>query len=487
MPIEDRIYPWLQHYVGAPQVLKSLVGSAYARLPVAWRYGQRYAAFLEETERRDDLAWCQQRATDKLAETLKWAVSTVPAYADLKPIIARDRSPQEWLGEMPLLTKSRVKADTPLFLSSAMPPEARLPMHTGGSLSVPMQLYVQKYVSRSKDFAYNSAFDRIAGVGREDVILAARGRSVRGSDKPDGPIWLWDPIKRYLQLSNNHLGPEHMPRYVEAMRRYRPTFLHMYPSALEPLARWLEAHPASDVTERIRCIQLFSENVFDYQIDFFERVFGCPVILDYGHSERCVKAVSRPGDRRYFFWPLYGAVELVDAQGVPITEPGVLGEIVATGFDNQVMPLVRYRTGDMACWSAQPNTTQPGFPVVDRIEGRLQEFLVCRDDRLVSITSMCASHFEVLVTADCMQFEQTRPGHAVLKVTAPEEVPPEVKATISEGIHAKTQGGLQVAVTQVRDLPRTANGKHRLLIQHLDVAALRAGASAATLTDKQSK
>jgi phenylacetate-CoA ligase len=472
MSIEDRVYPFLKHYINAPQLAKSLMGHTYACLPPAWRYGRHYHQFLEEVERRGDSAWCAQRASEKLRDTLLWAAETVPAYAKVKAQLRKDHSPQEWLQAFPLLHKREVKADTNQFLSHSIPAHSRLAMHTGGSTSVPMRLYVQKYVSRSKDFAYNTAFDRLAGVGAKDVIVAARGRSVPGSHNADGPIWLWDPIKRYLQLSNNHLGPEHMPRYLEAMRQFKPTFLHIYPSALEPLARWLDAHPAPDVTQGIRCIQLFSESIFDYQLDFFERVFGCPVIMDYGHSERAVKAVSRINDRRYFFWPLYGHVELVDQQGQVITQPGQVGEIVATGFDNQVMPLVRYRTGDMACWSAQSNQTQPGFQVVDRIEGRLQEFLVCADQRLVSITSMCAAHFEVLVTADCMQFEQFRPGQAVLKIVSPTEISAQAKVLIEDGIRNKTLGGLQVQVQRVAELPRTSSGKHRLLVQHLDVSNL---------------
>jgi len=470
MPIEDRIYPLLKHYIGAPQALKSMMGAAYSMVPTSWRYGAQYAGFMEEIARSDDQDWIRARVDAKLLDTLKWAVKTVPAYAALKAEVARDRSPQELLAAFPLLPKDRVKADTASFLSQAMAPGARLPMHTGGSTSVPMRIYLQKYVSRSKDFAYNGAFDRVAGVGADDLILAARGRPVRGADKPGGRIWLLDPIKHYLQVSGNHLEPHHMPQYIDAMRRYRPSFVHAYPTAIEPLARWLEAHPADDVTSRIRCVQLFSETVHDYQLDLIERVFKCPVILDYGHSERAVKAISMPGDRRYFFWPLYGKMELVDADGRPVTQPGVLGEIVATGFDNKVMPLIRYRTGDMATWSDRPNTTRPGFACVDRIEGRLQEFLVCRDHRLVSITSMCAAHFEVLVTADCMQFEQTEPGRAVLKVLSPTELTDEARRVLSEGIRAKTQGGLEVETVRVDELPRTVSGKHRLLLQHLDIS-----------------
>jgi phenylacetate-CoA ligase len=472
MPIEDRIYPLLQYYVGAPQFLKNLMGGAYALLPAHWRYGRRYNDFLEEVQHSADTSWLQQRAEEKLRETLLWAAQTVPAYADLRGALQDGQNAREWLSAFPLLPKDHIKSNPEQYLSREMGPKTHLLTHTGGSMSVPMRLYLHKYVSRSKDFAYNGAFDRVAGIGPHDTILAMRGRNVPGSDKPGGPIWLVDPIKRYLQVSSNHLEPKHMPVYLEAMRRHKPTFIHAYPSALEPLARWLEANPAPDVTRRIRCVQLFSESIYDYQIELIERVFACPVILDYGHSERAVKAISMPGDRRYFFWPLYGHVELVDLDGKPITLPGVMGEIVATGFDNKVMPLIRYRTGDMAMWSTRPNTLRPGFAVVDRIEGRLQEFLVTSDQRLVSIASVCGSHFEVLVNADCMQFEQTQPGQAQLKIVSPHTLSSDVMSAIKQGMLDKTGGGLTVEPIQVERIARTVSGKHMVLVQRLNIASV---------------
>lgn len=470
MPIEDIIHPLLKYYTAAPQWVKSSLGGAYSLVPTRLRYGAMYDHFMAEIRGCDDPDWLRQRADEKLRSTLQWSADTVPAYSALKNTLKSDRSPDELLAAFPLLSKERIKVDTSSLLSKAMAPKTHLLTHTGGSTSVPMKLYLHKYVSRSKDFAYNGTFDSIAGIRSGDVILALRGRTVPGSDKPGGPIWMFDPIKRYLHLSSDHLEPEHMPRYIQAIRQWRPTFIHAFPSAIVPLTKWLADHPAPDITERIRCVQLFSENIYDYQVDLIERVFNCTVLLDYGQSERAVKAISIPGDSRYFFWPLYGKLELIDFDGQPVTRPGELGEIVATGFDNKVMPLIRYRTGDLAMWSGKTNDIRPGFPAVDRIEGRLQEFLVCKDHRLVSICTIGAAHFEELASADRMQFEQIEPGRAILKVLATTDLAPTAKEELARGLRSKTQGGLDVEVVRVDEIPRTVSGKHRLLVQRLDIS-----------------
>lgn len=470
MPIEDWIHPLLKHYTAAPQWVKSFVGTAYSAVPVGLRYGRKAPEFLEEITLTDP-AEIKRRADEKMFAVLDAATRHVPAYRHLRELTERkDLGAQEMLQGFPLLSKQTLKANLESHVSAGLPESMRMATFTGGSTSVPMKLYWHRHVTRPKSFAYNGEFDRIAGIGNKDVTLALRGRTVPGAGQPGQPLWMYDPIKRYLHLSSDHLEAEHMSAYIEAIRQWQPTFIHAFPSAITPLAKWLAAHPAPDVTERIKCIQLFSENIYDYQVDLLEKVFGCEVLCDYGHSEGAIKSITLPGDRRYFFWPLYGHVELIDFAGQPITEPGVLGEIVATGYDNLVMPLIRYRTGDMAMWSARPNHLRPGFQVVDRIEGRLQEFLVCRDRRLVSICTIGAAHFEQLADADRMQFEQHEAGRARLKVVSRDELPGQVKAALAEGIRKKTQNGLEIEVVRVDDIPRTRIGKHRLLVQHLDIS-----------------
>lgn len=477
MPIEDILHPYLAAYTRAPQWIKSSVGGAYALVPDSVRYGARYAGFVEETllTDQDEIA---RRASEKLRSTLTWAAQTIPAYADMKDVVTAGGTPEQWLDAFPLLSKQALKANERAHLSRAMPASRHLMTHTGGSTSVPMRLYLEKYVSRSKDFAYNGAFDRVAGIGRTDVIAALRGRTVPGADRPDGPIWMFDPIKRYLHLSSDHLEPEHMPRYIDALRRWKPTFIHAFPSALYPIARWLKAHPDEAISGRIRAIQLFSENVYAYQVESMREVFGCPVLLDYGHSERAAKAISFPDDDRYFFWPLYGKAELIGFDGRAVRTPGELGEIVATGFDNRVMPLIRYRTGDLATLTAADTGARASSFVVDRIDGRLQEFLVCRDRRLVSITTIGAAHFHELAAAERMQFVQERAGYATLKVESRTPLTPAARAALANGIAEKTQGGLAVEIVETPSISRTVSGKEKLLIQHLDVSGFLGSAGA---------
>ncbi|MES9825017.1 MAG: hypothetical protein ABW127_11360 [Candidatus Thiodiazotropha endolucinida] len=475
LSIEDFLHPWLNAYVTSPQWVKSILGRAYRGLPVAFRRGRRFVSFKREIV--EGAASKGEFGRRKLAATLHWAIETVPAYRQYQDLIGSVAAhPLQVLNELPILKKEDIKKDPSSYLSRSMPASTRLKMFTGGSTANPMMFYLHKGVSRPREYAFMDDFHSRVGLTDDDIVLALRGRTVPTAGKPSGRIWMYEPIKRQLILSTDHLERRWMPKYAEALRKWRPRFIQAFPSALYPVARWLAENPMPELATRLRGVLLYSENIYGFQMDLFKAVFGCPVLKHYGHSERVLMAASMPDDGRYFFWPQYGHFELLDINGNQVTQPGVLGEIVGTSFDNLVMPFLRYRTGDMAMLSTGPeHPALPGYAPVERIEGCLQEFLVCHDSRLVSISTMGAAHFGQLAEVDEMQYEQHQPGHFNLKVVTRKPLSESAKQDIEHAVIAKTQGGCSVTVIEVAAIERTARGKNRMLIQHLDITQYLVG------------
>ena len=469
MALEDVLHPWVRHYLGAPAWIQATAGRAYACLPPSLRYGRAYGEFRATIEATRDAASARAHALAKLEETLAWALETVPAYQHHRALVASGRDAREVLRALPVTDKLDIKRHPERYLSGAMPPSARLTTFTGGSTRTPMQFWLQKHVTRPREYAFmREVRDRI-GMDGGETVLALRGRTVASAAHPGGRPWMHEPVKRQLVISSEHLTRRYLPLCSEALARYRPAFIEAFPSAIYPLARWLEAHPLPEFTRNVRGITLFSENVYGFQMETLKRVFRCPVVAHYGHSERVLMAATLPDDERYFFWPQYGWLELLDAQDRPITQPGKLGFVVGTSFDNRVMPFVRYRTGDLAMRSESGDLRLAGFPTVERIAGRLQEFVVCRDERLISITALGVAHFPELCAVEAIQYEQQKPGELILKVTAESEIPPRELRRIATAVAAKTQGGCDVGALQVARIDRTPRGKSRMLVQHLDV------------------
>ena len=467
MALEDLLHPYLGRYLEAPDWLKASAGRAYSLLPSRLRLGTAYTRFRDEiaaTARSNDAF-----ATEKLDATLRWALETVPAYRTFRGLLGGRGDPREVLAALPVTDKLDIKRHPDRYLSTAVSSNARLQMFTGGSTRNPMRFYLQKHVSRPKEYAFIQDFRDRCGATADDLMLALRGRTVPSAAHEGGAIWMYEPIKRQLILSSDHLERRYMPAYMEALALHRPTYIEAFPSALYPLARWLAANPLPEFTRGVKGVMLYSESVYGFQMEKFRDVFCCPILTHYGHSERVLMASSMPDDDRYFFWPQYGWFELLDGSGKPITQPGVLGHIVGTSFDNRVMPFVRYRTGDLGVLGERGHPELPGFPVCERIEGRMQEFVVCRDHRLISIATIGAAHFPQLAQSDAIQYEQRRPGEVTLKIVAAQALSPDEQRQIAAAFREKTQGGCEAQVVRVDRIERTERGKRHMLVQHLDL------------------
>lgn len=459
--MDDHLHRLLGLYMKAPQWVKSTVGYAYSNVPPRIRFGKPYSIFGSAFTRAPKEAELQQC----LAQTLMTAVDRVPAYkhfAKLAPLIASN--PREALAHFPIIDKTDIKKDLSHFVAEGASPKQMMPTFTGGSTSVPMKFYLEKGMTRAKEWAAFDALSKMVDVDDgKSLILALRGRST-------GPqLWMHEPVKRHLIVSCDHIVPENMPTYVSILAKWRPKYIHAYASALHPLLLWLAENGQLGVLSQVRGVLLTSESIQPTHLAAFKKYLACPVVAHYGHSERVLFAHT-DASGCYHFWPRYGHLELIDEQGRRITQPGQVGELVGTSYDNQVMPFIRYRTGDMGYLAHPIEGTLSETLVLSSIEGRKQEFVVTHDKRLISITTLGAAHFEPLERCLRIQFEQSAPGHVVLHaVPGPSGLSDHDIRQIQAAVFEKTQGGCQIEVRPVNQIELTRIGKQRLLIQHLDL------------------
>ena len=254
--IEDMLHPLLGRYLKAPDWVKASAGRAYRALPDSLKLGGAYEEFRALVAGEHSVG-----PMARLEATLAWAIETVPAYAQYKPLLRGGRDPREILAALPITDKLDIKHDLERYLSRALPPSARLETFTGGSTRHPMRFFLHKHVTRPKEQAFMQDFRARVGATEADLVLAMRGRIVPTAAQPDGRLWMLEPIRRQLIVSCDHLERRYMPRYAEALSQHRPAIVEAFPSALYPLARWLRDHPMPEFTGNVRGVMLFSENV----------------------------------------------------------------------------------------------------------------------------------------------------------------------------------------------------------------------------------
>ncbi len=442
MSLEDTLYPLLRLYEAAPQPVKTLAGRVYRAIPSSIRQGAAYERFRRES-----------------AESESWDVDTTCRYqiaAIRDSLLAAQRTPfyakrfaevgvkpesfesLEQLAAYPMLTKQDIILNRDQMVSGNA--SQRLAMTTGGSSGVPVSFFLHKGISRPKEQAYLETTWARVGYHSGDRVAVIRGGIT--SSRAQGSISSFDATRNWLVLSSYHLTPERLPEYVAELNRFRPQHLHAYPSAALMLMQM-----GVKLDFKLTSLLCGSEMLSAAAQCQLETHFDAPVMHWYGHSERAVLAAQLPGDFELSFWPGYGYVEF--------GEPDADGnrEIIATSFHNHVMPLIRYRTGDL--WSTQ-----------DTVIGRDYEFLISRTGRRISLTAM-NMHDDLFDDLLAVQFHQHEPGVVECHLQPTPRWSSDRETTIFAGLMRKLGDDFTLTLHVVEQIKKTSSGKHRWLMTTL--------------------
>ncbi|MCT8338075.1 phenylacetate--CoA ligase family protein [Methanoculleus sp. Afa-1] len=442
----------------------SVTARALRILPAYSAFRKTYALLRESRGwNQEDLAAYQAEALSRL---LDHAYENVPYYHRIfheRGLVPEDiRSPAD-LDLLPILTREDLQANLPDLKARNYPESAFEYVTTGGSTGIPVGFYYEKGVSRAREWAFmKTQWDRV-GYRFTDRCVVLRGYTV-GSAK-DGVFWRKALFGRWLLMSSHHMTEEALPAYISEIRRFKPRFIQAYPSVAAILARYMREHEIEPFPT-VRAILCGSENLYPWQRDLLTEVFGCRVFSWYGNSEQTVLAGECEESTRYHIFPEYGIVELIGRDGRPVRAPGGMGEVVTTGLINPICPLIRYRTMDVAVLGADACSCGRAYPLLEKVEGRLQEFIVTKNRRLVSMTAV-NMHSDIFDNVAQFQFHQEREGEALLRIVKKTGYGDRDTDRILRELERKFEGDVDVTIRFVDEIPRTRRGKYQFLIQEL--------------------
>lgn len=444
-----------------PRRLKSIAGHALGFIPVPYILGKRFCHVLRFIEGAQ--WWSSRKFKDYQLEQVQrictHAFGKSKFYHDhfaaagLNPTAIKDLSDIE---RLPTINRDTVNDNLDNMLTVS--PKA---MHvdyitTGGTGGVPLRFYIGADRSHIEYPYLVSGWQRI-GYQLGIPMAVIRGKIVT----PDryGMAHEYDPVLRHHFYSNFHMTEENMGRYLAHIRTIGPCFMHIYPSSAVSLTRFMLRHKIPSISN-IMGILAESENVYPEQRQMVEDVFGCRYFSSYGHTEKLIAAAECEKSTNYHVWPTYGYFELLDENGKPVTTPGEIGEIVGTGFINQVVPFIRYRTGDYATFIAD-RCEECGreMPIIADIRGHnIQEHLVASDYSLITWSAI-NMHDDTFDHVLQFQFYQDTPGVAVLKIVPATTLSKPNIVAMQENLKRKLNGRLEFVIKIVDNIPLSSRGK----------------------------
>ncbi|MFC1846942.1 phenylacetate--CoA ligase family protein [Chloroflexota bacterium] len=461
-------------YKAAPGSVQRWLGYTYSKYTTV-RYRKVFwgnYAFLQESQwwSRDKLEEYQMQQLTKL---LNHAYENVPYYRHIfteRGLKPKDIQDFNDLSKLPYLTKEIIRENIQDLIAQNYPKSKLQYSTTGGSTGFPLGLYREKGVSNIQERAFMLSLCNRVGYKIGDRSVLLKSNVVHSASK--GKHWEYDPVNKDLVLSSYHMTDGTLQSYLDKIREFKPAFIRAYPSTITVLARFMKENDIKSFPT-VKAILCSSENLYQWQRDLLAQVFQCRVYSWYGNTEMTALAGECEKSNFYHIFPEYGFVEIIhDNDGIVTGEDG-MGEIIATGLNNFACPIIRYRTMDLAVPSSAKCECGRNYPLLERIEGRLQDLVVTRDNRLVTLTALILGQSSFPIGAFSrikqMQLVQEKKGEVTVKIVKGHSYSTADEGEILSKIQAGVGGGLDINFTYVDQIPRTKGGKYRYLIQKLPI------------------
>lgn len=467
MPIEDILHPFLDLYYKMPQSIKYIIGRSYRLLPYRMRFGASYSDFKNEYQvyKNASIQELREIQWKKISQILDIAFSQIPYYQQYyrkAGIERKDIHNFDTFAKLPVITKNQIQEHLNDFCASQLASK-RLKTNSGGSSGTPVEFYLHKGITRSKEKFYFDEFWSWFGYQDGARITQIRGLKLKNNRKTD-----YDPIKNSLICSSYQLDDLGVKEIVDAWNKFKPQFFHCYPSTIFQIVNSMEQQKLK-LDFAPDAVFASSEPLFPYMKMKIGTVLKTKCVNWYGHSERLVLAPHCEYAELFHVFPLYGYLELIDDSGMLITQNQVPGKMIATGFDNAVMPLIRYDTQDFAQWHGDEcEFCHRKWPILERIEGRAIEFIYDKNMKKISITAVIyGQHLKAFKNIKKMQLFQNRQGEVSVRIVKNQAFDTSDAFEIKYKIENVSPDNLLAALEYVDDIPSRKNGKFQFLIQEI--------------------
>jgi phenylacetate-CoA ligase len=464
------MYDWkMALYWRLPVFLQEYALSGYARYLERLYYGPGYDEWRQECVRWQQWSWAQMEAwqNQHLQALIALAAQRVPYYrVQWRGLAWRDVCSVADLPLLPRLDKHAIRQQEELFLVEGHDPKSLWMEKTSGTTGTSLRIFWPKAMLPKWWALYEVMCRNPIGAAQELPRAMLGGRPIVRGDTRHPPYWRFNRYWCQLYLSSYHVSRATAASYIGALQRYGSCWMTGYGSAVAALAD--SAIEAGLAPLSMRAVLVSGDTLLSGMRASIEQFFGCRCFDHYGQCEGVATAMECLYGRLHVL-PMLGIIEIVRDDG-SLCAPGEMGEIVATGLLNDAMPLIRYRVGDYAAW-AEEQHCQCGSPtpILARIEGRVDDYLVTADGRKIGRLSTAVKRSPSIRSA---QLVQDCPGHAYLLVCPGEHYQFTHAMAVRDDILERI-GKFALDIIEVPEIPRTPQGKTALVVRLADRPHMR--------------
>ncbi len=411
--------------------------------------------------------WTPARLADvhheRLTALLRHAVENVPYY--------RDRVQSAELAAFPVLRKNDVHAHFGEMMEPSLLAEYRgekrkrryswVDVKTGGSTGTPTRVIHDRdfrdwgragrlYSQHLCGFALGTPFFMLWGSMR-DISEAKDSAQKRILTE----LLQARPLNAFL------MDEARMMAYAQEINGSSLMHLMAYVDAAEQLARFIEKRGMQ--MRPLKSVMACAGTVTEENRNIIRRVFGARVHNKYG-SRECADMACECAAGGFHIYQTGVHLEIVDDHGQSVPA-GTMGRILVTLLNNRRFPIIRYEIGDMGALKDGLCPCGSPLPLLERVEGRISEFITAADGAYVS--PIFIRHLVGVVhNAGALgKFQFVQHGAADYSLamqmdgSLSDDAFRETAARIRDDLGKVLGPGAQLAIDRVPDIPASGSGK----------------------------
>jgi len=458
----------LQIYHSLPYPLKVIGATLHGFNLYRWRYGRETERLVLETLERDTWSTHQWKTwrEERLSYILHQAATKAPYYRDLwqKRRATGDNASWEILENWPVLNKNEVRENPRQFILDTVNQKSLYIDHTGGTTGKPTLIYESRNTIHQWYAIYEARIRRWYGLNYHENWGIFGGQKIIPLSQKKPPFWVWNEGLNQIYFSIFHINASTVKYYVEALWKYMPSHLIVYPSAFAILSKFILQEQLTP--PKIKLIVCNSEKLLPNYRELISKAFGCPLMETYGMAEMSAAANECP-DGELHFWPETGIMEIFNSEENTFSvESNSIGQFALTGLLNEDMPLIRYVNNDMGQLPAWIKNSKCGrnLPILNAVIGRSKDLIKTRDGRELYILDTLFNGLPI-VEGQLIQYEI---DSFEVKVIPDTQYNRQFAYQNINNRLSQYLGNINLIISEVSELEINANGKFKPFISLID-------------------
>jgi phenylacetate-CoA ligase len=366
------------------------------------------------------------------------------------------------LSRLPLIDKLAMIRDPGAFSPLHAEKEDGLTLHSSGTSGI----------RRSFRHDAESLFHTLAAgrrqrlalapfVGRETGYREAAVKNIGAGDDQLRRFWearMFTP--RGLDLNRRKIPPTlQFEEILSALNEFRPDVIRGIGSHIGAFLRWV--HETGQRLHHPKAITYGADAMPPADRRLIEEEMSIPVVSSYQATEALRIGFQCEVRRGFHISTDLVAFRVVDSSGNDV-QPGQQGEFVVSNLTNRATVVLNYRLGDVVTLSSGPCPCGRTLPLIEGIDGRLDDLLIRADGASVHALSVLP-RLHAVAGVHQVQLIQTAVDEFRLRVVWARGCPAE-----AEGLRTRMVSvfgpRIRVTIEQVDDLESEPGGKLRTAI-----------------------